>query len=262
MRDFEVHRPATLAEALVLLRKGGKAMAGGQSLLPLLKLDLAEPREVVSLSGLAELDGIRREGDSLIVGAGATHDQIARSAEVRSHIPALARLAGKIGDPQVRNRGTLGGSIAHADPAADHPAALLALDATVVTDRREIGAHDFFRGVFQTALATDEIIRGVRFGIPSRAAYVKFPHPASKFAVVGVMVAQGRWGTRVAVTGAGPTPFRVPVMEEALERNFRAAALAGLSVPADDLLSDDSASNVYRAHLVGVLARRAVGACA
>ena len=262
MRNFEYHRPDTLAEALTLLEQGGKALAGGQSLLPLLKLDLAEPEALVSLGGLAELKGIRRDGGLLTVGGGVTHDEIARSAEVRSAVPALARLAGRIGDPQVRNRGTLGGSIAHADPAADYPAALLALDAIVLTDRREIPADAFFRGMFQTALETHEIIRAVRFAVPEKAAYQKFPHPASRFAVVGVMVARGASGVRVAVTGAGPSPFRVAAMEEALAGSFDPGALAGVEVPSDDLLSDDAASAAYRAHLVRVLARRAVAACA
>ena len=262
MRDFDYHRPASLDDARVLLRGGGKLLAGGQSLLPLMKLDLAEPAALVSLGDLAELKEIRREGDDLVVGAAATHAEVAASDEVRRSVPALADLAGRIGDPQVRNRGTLGGSIAHADPAADYPAALVALDAIVVTDRREIEAGSFFHGMFTTALEEDEIVTAVRFGVPERAAYAKFAHPASRFAVVGVMVARFASGVRVGVTGAGAGAFRVPEMEAALERDFSPGALAGVEVSADDLLSDDAASAAFRAHLVGVMARRAVEACA
>ena len=262
MRDFDYHRPASLDDALALLRGGGKLLAGGQSLLPLMKLDLAEPAALVSLGDLVELKEIRREGDALVVGAAATHAEVEASDEVRRTVPALADLAGRIGDPQVRNRGTLGGSIAHADPAADYPAALVALDATVVTDRRRIEAGSFFHGMFATALDEDEIVTAVRFGVPERAAYAKFAHPASRFAVVGVMVARFASGVRVAVTGAGAGVFRVPEMEAALEGDFSPGALAGVGVSPDDLLSDDAASAPFRAHLVGVMARRAVEACA
>ena len=207
---------------------------------------------------MAELTGIRRDGDTLVVGAASTHAEVASSDVVRAAIPALAHLAGHIGDPQVRNRGTLGGSIAHADPAADYPAALLALAAAVATDRRQIAAGDFFTGVFQTALEPDEVITAVRFPVPARAAYEKFGNPASRFAIAGVFVAQGAGGVRVAVTGAGTQPFRVSAYEAALSARFAPDALESASIPPDDLVSDLHAGAEYRAHLVGVLARRAV----
>lgn len=265
MRNFDYHRPATLDEALRLLAEGDgttKALAGGQSLIPLMKLDLAEPGALVSLAGLDELKGIREEDDTVIVGAGSTHAEVADSDVVRERIPALARMAGRIGDPQVRNRGTLGGSIAHADPAADYPAALVALGTTVVTDRREIEAGDFFVGMFTSALETDEIVKEVRFPVPECAAYAKFPNPASLFALAGVMVARTGEGVRVAVTGAGPSVFRAREMEERLAEDFTAGALEGVEIAAGDLLDDADASAEYRAHLAGVMARRAVEACA
>jgi carbon-monoxide dehydrogenase medium subunit len=264
MKSFNYHQPRTLADAVQALRasEDGKLLAGGQSFLPVLKLELAAPTDLVSLSHLAELRGIRKDGDALLLGALTTHADVERSAEVKAHLPALAALASKIGDAQVRNRGTLGGSIAHADPAADYPAAVLALKGAVKTDRRRIAGDAFFTGLFSTALEADEIITSVSFAIPRRAAYVKFPHPASRFAVVGVMVAEHADGVRVAVTGAGPSAFRVPAMEAALGKRFAVDALAGLGVPAAGLQSDGDFSAEYRAHLVGVMARRAVAACA
>ncbi len=223
---------------------------------------MAAPTDVVSLAGITELQGISNEEGTLTVGAGTTHAEVASSAEVRSAIPALADLAEHIGDPQVRNRGTLGGSVAHADPAADYPAALVALGATVVTDRREIDAEDFFQGMFQTPLEEDEIITAVRFPVPEAAAYAKFANPASKYAIAGVFVARGSGGVRVAVTGAASNVFRATGFEEALNGDFSAAALDGLGVGADQMLSDPDAGAAYRAHLVGVMAKRAVEACA
>jgi aerobic carbon-monoxide dehydrogenase medium subunit len=263
MKHFELHRPATAQEAigLVAARDGAKFLAGGQSLLPVLKLELAEPSDLVSLARLPELRAITVSGDAVTIGALATHDDVSRSADVARAIPALARLAGAIGDPQVRNRGTLGGSVAHADPAADYPAALVALGATVVTDRREVPADAFFTGLFETALERDELVTAVRFPIPKRAAYAKFAHRASKYALVGVMVAQvADGGVRVAVTGAGPVVFRVPAFEAALAARLLPGALDGLTVPATELSSDAEASAEYRAHLIGVMARRAVQA--
>ncbi len=264
MDDFTFHRPSTLAEAQSAVRgtDDGKFMAGGQSLLPIMKLDMAAPSDVVSLAGLDELRGIQRDGDTLVIGAAMTHAEVNGSAEVRDAIPALADLAGGIGDPQVRNRGTLGGSVAHSDPGADYPAALVALGATVVTDRREIAAGDFFVGMFETPLEDDEIITSVHFPVPERAAYAKFPNPASKYAITGVMVAQGGDGVRVAVSGAGYKVFRVEAMEDALASDFAPGALDGIGVEQDDLVSDTDASAEYRAHLVSVMARRAVEACA
>ena len=264
MDNFKFHSPGTLAEAQEAIRgtDAGKFLAGGQSLLPVMKLDMAAPSDVVSIAGLEELRGITREGDTLSIGAAMTHAEVSGSDEVRGAIPALADLAGAIGDPQVRNRGTLGGSVAHSDPAADYPAALLALGATVVTDRREIAAEDFFVGMFETPLEDDEVIISVRFPVPEKAAYAKFPNPASKYAIAGVMVAQGGGGVRVAVSGAGYKVFRVESMEAALGADFSSGALEGVSVESDDLVSDTDASAEYRAHLVGVMARRAVEACA
>ena len=264
MDDFTFHRPGTVTEAQNAMRgtDNGKFMAGGQSLLPIMKLDMAAPSDLVSLAGLDELRGIQRDGDTLVIGAAMTHAEVNGSAEVRDAIPALADLAGGIGDPQVRNRGTLGGSVAHSDPGADYPAALVALGATVVTDRREIAAGDFFVGMFETPLEDDEIITSVRFPIPERAAYAKFPNPASKYAITGVMVAQGGDGVRVAVSGAGYKVFRAEAMEDALASDFAPGALAGIGVEQDGLVSDTDASAEYRAHLVSVMARRAVEACA
>lgn len=263
MKDFQFHKPKTLAEAVALLagNEGAKALSGGQSLLPVLKLDLAEPTDLVSLAGIAELKEIRVDGDNLILGALVTHDMVHRSAEVQKHVPALAELAGGIGDAQVRNRGTIGGSVAHADPAADYPAALVALGATVITTKRKVAAEDFFTGLFETCLAGDELVTAVSFPAVKKAAYAKFAHRASKYAVVGVMVASSGNTVRVAVTGAGSKVFRVPAMEAALAKSFAPASLDGISVPADELNGDSEASAEYRAHLIGVMAKRAVAAC-
>ena len=260
MKDFEFHKPTTIAEAVALLKSKpeAKLLSGGQSLLPVLKLELAEPSDLISLAGIKELRDIRVDGDRIVIGALVTHAEVNASAEVVKHIPALATLAGWIGDAQVRNRGTIGGSVAHADPAADYPAALVALGATIATDRRRIAAEDFFKGLFETALERDEIVTAIHVPKPKRAAYEKFAHRASKFALVGVMVADTAQGIRVAVTGAAPSVFRVPAMEAALTKSFAAASLDGITVPADDLMSDTEASSDYRAHLVHVMAKRAV----
>ena len=261
MNEFDFHRPTNLSEALAALRQSGegKVMAGGQSLIPIMKLGMAAPHDVVSLADVQGLSGIERRGDALVIGAATTHAAVAASDEVREAIPALAELAGNIGDAQVRNRGTLGGSIAHNDPAADYPAALLALGATVATDRRQLAAADFFTGMFMTALADDEIITGVKFPIPDTAAYEKFANPASKYAIVGVFVAKTGDDVRVAITGAGPAVFRATAFEQALAADFSADALDGLTIPADELQGDLHASAEYRSHLTGVVAKRAVG---
>lgn len=263
MQDFEYSRPSSLAEAVAAMMDtaDGKFLAGGQSLLPAMKLEFASPSALVSLAGVPELGGITLEDGTLAVGALTTHADVATSAVVREAIPALADLASHIGDPQVRNRGTIGGSVAHNDPAADYPAALVALGATLVTDRREMVAEDFFRGAFETSLEPDEIIVSIRFPLPGKAAYAKFASPASKYAVVGVMVAQAEGGVRVAVTGAGHGVFRVPAMEAALAADFTEDAIADVYVDAGGLMSDVDASAEYRAHLVTVMARRAVAAC-
>ena len=259
MNTFEFHRPASVADAV---RRRGAAddasyLAGGQSLLPTMKLGLAAPSALVDLAR-AGLAGIVRQGGSLRLGATTTHAAVAASAEVWQAIPALARLADGIGDPAVRSRGTIGGSLAQNDPAACWPAALLGLGATVHTDRRQIAADDFFKGLYETALEPGELITAVSFPVPKRAAYVKFKQPASRFALVGVFVSQGPQGVRVAVTGAGPCAFRVAAFEAALAKAWSAQALDGLTVTADGLNTDLHASAAYRAHLIGVLARRAV----
>lgn len=262
MYEFNYHRPASLdAAASALSGAGeGKLVAGGMTLIPTLKQRLAQPSDLVDLSAIADLKGIFEDGGGIVIGAMTTHAEVAGDATVRAKIPALADLAEGIGDVQVRNRGTIGGSIANADPAADYPGGLVGLGATVRTNKREIAADDFFTGMFETALAEDEIVTAVAFPVPDKAAYVKFANPASRYAVVGVMVSQGTAGVRVAVTGAGPSVFRVAEMESALASNFSAAAIESISVPADGLNSDIHASAEYRAHLVGVMARRATAA--
>ena len=261
MYAFELHHAKSVADAAALLGKtGGKALAGGQSLVATMKLRLAQPGHVVDLSGVAELKGIRKEGDHLVVGAMTRHAEIAASDAVKGAIPALAALAEGIGDRQVRNMGTIGGSIANADPAADWPAAVVALDATVVTNKRKIGADAFFTGMYETALGSDEIIVSVSFPVPKKAAYAKFPNPASRFALVGVFVAQTGNGVRAAVTGAAPKVFRCKPVEDALAKGWTAAAAKGAKVDAHGLNTDLRGSAAYRAHLIGVMASRAVDA--
>ncbi|HKI05817.1 MAG TPA: FAD binding domain-containing protein [Thermoanaerobaculia bacterium] len=262
MKSFEFHRPQSVADAVALLQgnASAKLLAGGQSLIPVLKLDLAQPEGLVSLAAIRGLKEIR-DGDPMVIGALATHDEVASSPVVRQRIPGLATVAGGIGDAQVRNRGTLGGSLGHADPAADYPAAVLALGATVETDRRRIAADDYFTGLFSTALAEDEVIVAVHFPVPQCSAYAKFASPASKYAVAGVMVAKTAGGVRVAVTGAGLNAFRVPAWEAALAASFSPDSIDPGAVSPADLRSDAEASAEYRAHLVTVLARRAVQAC-
>ena len=264
MYAFNYHRPETLeaASAALAAAADGQVLAGGQTLIPTLKQRLANPSDVIDLGGIAGLGGVRREGDAIVVGAMTRHAEVASSAEVRNAIPALAALADGIGDPQVRNAGTIGGSIANADPAADYPAAVVGLGATVRTGRRAIEGDDFFTGLFETALEEGEIVLSVSFPVPRRAAYAKFPNPASRYAVVGVMVAETASGVRVAVTGAGGHAFRVGAMESALGASFTPEAIRDVAVSPDGLNEDIHASAEYRAHLVGVMARRAVAAAA
>jgi aerobic carbon-monoxide dehydrogenase medium subunit len=264
MYDFNYQAPATLPEALaaILAAEDGKLLAGGMTLIPTLKQRLAQPSDLIDLSKLAELRGISRDGGSVTIGAMTTHAEVAASAEIKAAIPALAALAGNIGDAQVRHRGTIGGSICNNDPAADYPSALVALGATVKTNARELAAEDFFTGMFETALELGEIVLSVRFPIPEKAAYAKFPNPASRYAVVGVFVAKTGAGVRVAVTGAGPAVFRAAAFEQALAGNFSADAVAGLKFAADDLNADIHASAEYRAHLVTIMAKRAVASIA
>lgn len=263
MYEFAFKRPATLAQAIGDLRNDpdARALGGGQTMLPTLKARLAQPSALVAVTHLPDLHGLSVSSDMLSIGAATRHAEVAASADVNAFCPALAKLAGGIGDSQVRNRGTLGGSIANNDPSADYPAALLALNASVQTDRRMIAADDFFTGMFATALEPDELVLRVAFPKPAKSAYVKFANPASRYAIVGVFVAVTGSGVRVAVTGAASCVFRWTAAEAALASSFSAEALAGLSVAAADLNNDMHASAAYRAHLVSVMTARAVQAC-
>jgi len=262
MYDFTYQRPTSLDEAAAALSSGEDAslLAGGHTLVPTLKQRLAQPSDVIDLADVPGLSGISRDGNQIVIGAMTTHGEVAASAEVNSAIPALAALAEMIGDPQVRTRGTIGGSVANNDPAADYPAALVGLGATITTNKGSHSADDFFTGMFETALGEGEIITSVSFPIPKKAAYQKFPNPASRYALVGVFVAEASDGMRLAVTGAGSCVFRVAEMEAALAGNFSADALQGIAVDDSDLNGDIHASAEYRAHLIGVMASRAVSA--
>jgi carbon-monoxide dehydrogenase medium subunit len=263
MYEFDYARPASVADAVALLKADGEAkpVSGGMTLLPTMKQRLAKPSKVVDLSGIAALKGIKVEGGKVTIGALTRHADVASSKDVAKAIPALAKLAGGIGDPAVRNRGTIGGSVANNDPTADYPAAVLALGATIVTDKRRIEAEKFFQGMFTTALEPGELITAIEFPVPEKAAYMKFPNPASRYAMVGVFVAKGSAGVRVAVTGAGQGGvFRHAAMEAALGASWSPDAVAKITTPAADLNGDIHASPEYRAHLVGVMAKRAVAA--
>jgi len=261
MQAFTYESPATLAAASASGRAAGaRYLAGGHSLLPAMKLGLASPERLVDLAALAELKGIRVADGSVSIGAACTHAEVAAHAELARAIPALAALAGGIGDRQVRHRGTLGGSLANNDPAACYPAAVLGLGATVHTSTRRIAADDFFKGLYETALAEGELITAVSFPVPARAGWVKFKQPASRFSLVGVFVSQGPQGVRVAVTGAAACVFRAGTLESRLAAGWRAESLAGATVPADGLNTDLHGSAEYRAALIPVLAARAVTA--
>ncbi len=263
MYNFNYHRPKDLKSALSLLEAndGAKLMAGGQTLIPTLKQRLASPSDVIDLAEVRGLSGIERKGKYIQIGAMTTHAEVGASAVVRKAIPALAELAEGIGDPAVRHRGTIGGSVANNDPAADYPAACLALDAVIVSNKREISADNFFTGLFETALEPGEILIGISFPIPLKAAYMKFPNPASRYAIAGVFVAKRTKDVRVAVTGAGDSGvFRVPAMERALDKKFAVKSLENIKVSEENLVSDLHAQADYRAHLIGVMARRAVEA--
>lgn len=260
MQAFAYSNPASVADAArAAAADGAKLIAGGQSLLASMKLGLAAPEALVDLGAIADLKGITVSGGVVKVGAMTSHAAVAASAEVQQAIPALADLAGKIGDRQVRNRGTLGGSLANNDPAACYPAAVLGLGATIHTDRRNIAADDFFKGLYETALAEGEVITAVSFPVPEKAGWQKFKQPASRFSLVGVFVSKGSQGVRVAVTGAGAGVFRAAELEARLAANWSAAALAGAKVSADGLNTDLHGSAEYRAALIPVLAGRAVG---
>jgi len=263
MYAFTFHRPTSVRQAANLLGKheDAKLLAGGHTLLPTMKMRLAAPGHLVDLSQIEGLSGIELKGRSISIGALTKHAEVANSGVVKQNLPALAHLASEIGDPAVRHRGTLGGSVANNDPTADYPAAVLALGATIVTNKRKIAADDYFKGMFETALEPDEIITKITFPIAKKAGYVKFRNPASRYAMVGVFVAKRSSEIRVAVTGAGGNGvFRVPAFEEALKKRFSPKSLEGLTIPADGLNSDIHGSAEYRAHLVGVIAKRAVAA--
>jgi aerobic carbon-monoxide dehydrogenase medium subunit len=258
MYAFTYERPASAADAAKLAASGSKVLAGGQSLLASMKLRLSDPGKLVDLGGVKELAGIRREGNALVIGAMTRHADVAASAEVKSAIPALADLANHIGDKQVRNLGTLGGSVANNDPAACYPSAVLGLGATVHTTQRKIAADDFFKGMFATALNDGELITAISFPIPKRAAYMKFKQPASRFALIGVFLAQTDNGVRVAVTGGGNGVFRHKGLEDALAKSFTPEAAAAVKIDASGLSGDLHASAAYRANLISVQTQRAV----
>lgn len=267
MYQTNYHRASSVADAAKLMKKAddGKYLAGGMTLIPAMKLRLAAPSDLVDLRRVPELKGIKVSGKSVTIGAGVTHAEVATNEKLKAACPALCQLAAHIGDPHVRHMGTIGGSIANNDPAADYPAAMVALGATIVTNKREIAADKFFRGLFETALKEDEIVTAVTFTAPARAGYAKFPNPASRYAMTGVFVAKarsnGKGDVRVAVTGAGDNGvFRAKQIEAALANRFDASALDGVKVPAKNMMSDIHASAEYRANLVAVMARRAVAA--
>ncbi|MDP3414926.1 xanthine dehydrogenase family protein subunit M [Falsiroseomonas sp.] len=261
MYDFAYHKPASVADAVKILAADPDArpISGGMTLLPALKLRLNKPTSVVDLSGIAELHGVKREGDKLVIGALTRHVEVATSAEVKAAIPTLAAMAGTIGDTQVRNRGTMGGSVANNDPSADYPAALLALGATIQTDKRKLAAEDFFTGMFTTALEVGELVTAIHIPIPTKAGYAKMRNPASRYSMAGVFVAQTAAGVRVAVNGAGNNGvFREKAMEAALTANWSPDAVADVKVDPGLLNGDIHGSAEYRAHLVTVMAKRAV----
>jgi aerobic carbon-monoxide dehydrogenase medium subunit len=260
MYEFAYQKPATLAEAVAILNADpdAKPVSGGHTLLPALKLRLNKPTTLVDLSGIADLRGVRQEGGALVIGALTKHYEVHTNALVKSAIPALAAMAGTIGDTQVRNRGTMGGSVANNDPSADYPAALMALGATVHTTKRKIAADDFFTGMFSTALDQGELVVAIAFPIPEKAGYAKMKNPASRYSMTGVFVAKGPAGVRVAVNGAGPGVFRQKAMEAALSANWSPDSVAAIKQSADGLNGDIHGSAEYRAHLVTVMAKRAV----
>lgn len=265
MYAFDYQRPADTAAALAAVGQAdARYLAGGQSLVQAMKLRLSSSERLVDLGGVAGLSGIQVSGGTVTIGAMTTHAAVAASAEVQRAIPGLAELAGGIGDPMVRNRGTLGGSIANNDPAACYPAGVLGLGATVnvvsAAGMRSIAADDFFTGLYETALQPGELITSVSFPVPGRSAYIKFKQPASRFALVGVFVSQGSNGVRVAVTGAAACVFRVPAMEAALQASFTPEAVRGVAIPSTGLNADLHASAEYRAAMVSVMAARAVAA--
>jgi carbon-monoxide dehydrogenase medium subunit len=260
MYTFGYQRPADRAAAVSAMKGDARFLAGGQSLVQAMKLRLSSAEQLVDLAGVADLKGIKVDASNVVIGSMATHAAVAASADVQRAIPALAELAGGIGDQMVRNMGTLGGSIANADPAACYPAAILGLGATVQTNKRSIPAESFFTGLYETALNPGELITAVSFPIPKKAAYVKFKQPASRFALVGVFVSQGTGGVRVAVTGAKSSVFRVKAIEDALTASFTPEAAKAVKLPSTDINGDMHGSAEYRAAMISVMASRAVAA--
>jgi len=260
MYSFEYQRPADRAAAAAALQSDSRYLAGGQSLVQAMKLRLSSSERLVDLGGVADLKGIKVDGSNVVIGAMTTHAAVALSAEVQRALPALAELAGGIGDQMVRNMGTLGGSIANADPAACYPAAVLGLGATVQTNQRSIPGDQFFTGLYGTALNEGELITAVSFPIPQKAAYIKFKQPASRFALVGVFVAKTAAGVRVAVTGAKASVFRAKALEDALTASFTPEAAKAVKIPAADINADLHATAEYRAAMISVMASRAVAA--
>ncbi len=261
MYSLNYHRASSVADAVKLQTKGddAKYVSGGMTLIPAMKSRLAAPSDLVDLTHITDIKGIKVSGKTVTIGAATTHAEVATDAKLKAVCPALSFLASHIGDPHVRHRGTIGGSIANNDPAADYPAAMLALGATIITNKREVPADKFFTGLFETALKDGEIVTGVSFTAPAKAGYEKFRNPASRYAIVGVFVAKGKDGVRVAVTGAGDDGvFRAKGMEAALTKSFDPAALDALAIPASSLMSDMHASAEYRSSLVTVMAKRAV----
>ncbi|MEO9337887.1 xanthine dehydrogenase family protein subunit M [Mesorhizobium sp. SB112] len=262
MYSVNYHRATSVADAVKLAKQGdAKFLSGGMTLIPAMKTRLAAPSDLVDLGHIKELKGVKISGKTVTIGAGTTHYEIANDEKLKKAFPAFAYLAGHIGDPHVRYKGTIGGSVANNDPAADYPAALLALGATIVTNKRELAAEKFFTGLFETALKDGEIVTGVSFTVPAKSGYDKFRNPASRYAMTGVFVVQGKDGVKVGVTGAGDDGvFRSKEIEAALAKSFNAAALEGVTVPSGALMSDMHASSEYRANLVVVMAKRAVTA--
>jgi carbon-monoxide dehydrogenase medium subunit len=260
MHAFHYHRPANAKDAVSLNKDEARYLAGGQSLVQAMKLRLSSPSDLIDLGSIEELSFVKTTNAAVEIGAMTRHAEVAASAEVKKAIPALAELAGMIGDRQVRHMGTIGGSLANNDPAADYPAAALGLGATIVTNKRRIEADKFFTGLYETALEPGELITAVSFPAPKRAAYMKFKNPASRFAIVGVFVADFGGKVRVGVTGAGPSAFRQAEMEKALSAKFAPESVASIKVKADGLNNDLHASPEYRAHLITVMAKRAVQA--
>ncbi len=261
MYSVNYHRASSVADAVKIVKKGedAKFLSGGMTLIPAMKTRLSAPSDLVDLSRIGDLKGVKVSGKNVTIGGGTTHAEVAANEKLRGVCPALSDLAHHIGDPAVRHKGTIGGSVANNDPAADYPAALLAMDATIVTNKREIAAAKFFTGLFETALKDDEIVTAVTFTAPAKAGYEKFRNPASRYAMTGVFVAKGKDGVKVAVTGAGEDGvFRSKEIEAALAKKFEASALEGVKVPSKNLMSDIHAAADYRANLVVVMAKRAV----